>query len=100
MRNEKTRGKCSTKSNMTRKQFIESQGATCQNWTWSWSFINKSEGVIMFGAWDRNTNGKTARILSEDWATQRGHKQAGYDQSREHMGLIEENVRQFIILYS
>ena len=24
---------------MTRKQFIESQGATCLNWNWSWSFV-------------------------------------------------------------
>ncbi|MBZ6758337.1 HNH endonuclease, partial [Klebsiella grimontii] len=25
---------------MNRKQFIQSRGATCRNWTWSWSFIN------------------------------------------------------------
>ncbi|MDU1358416.1 MAG: HNH endonuclease, partial [Enterobacter sp.] len=24
---------------MNRKQFIQSRGATCRNWTWSWSFI-------------------------------------------------------------
>ena len=75
---------------MNRKQFIESQGATCKNWTWSWSFINESKRLIIFGAWDRYTNGKIAMILSEDWAERRGHKQAGYDQSREHIRLIEE----------
>ena len=76
---------------MNRKQFIESQGATCKNWTWSWSFVNESKRLVIFGAWDKNTSGKTAKILSEDWAKQRGHKQAGYDQSREHIRLIEEN---------
>ncbi|MCW0312025.1 hypothetical protein NB694_001825 [Pantoea ananatis] len=25
---------------MNRKQFIQSEGATCSNWTWSWSFVN------------------------------------------------------------
>ncbi len=31
---------------MNRKQFIESQGATCKNWTWSWSFVNEKEKTI------------------------------------------------------
>jgi 5-methylcytosine-specific restriction enzyme A len=75
---------------MTRKQFIESQGATCKNWTWSWSFIHEAKRQIIFGAWDKNTNGKTAKILSEDWEIERGHKQAGYTQAREHIRLIEE----------
>ncbi len=75
---------------MTRRQFIESHGATCKNWQWSWSFINESERLIIFGAWDRDTKGRTARIFSEDWEKPRGHKQAGYDQSREHIRLIEE----------
>jgi 5-methylcytosine-specific restriction enzyme A len=76
---------------MNRKQFIESQGATCRNWTWSWSFINKKEKVIIFGAWDRHTDGNTSLILSEDWKTsRRGKKAAAYEQSREHIRLIEE----------
>lgn len=75
---------------MNRRQFIESNGATCKNWQWSWSFINKLERFIIFGAWDSDTKGKTTRIFSEEWATPRGHKQAGYDQSREHIRLIEE----------
>jgi 5-methylcytosine-specific restriction protein A len=33
---------------MRRKTFIESQGATCQNWQWSWSFINAKEKFIIF----------------------------------------------------
>ena len=75
---------------MTRRQFIESHGATCKNWQWSWSFTNVSERLIIFGAWDRDTKGRIARIFSKDWAEPRGRKQAGYAQSREHIRLIEE----------
>ena len=65
---------------MSRKQFIESQGATCRNWTWSWSFINKMEKVIIFGAWDLQTKGNTSLILSEDWKiSRRGRKQPAYE---------------------
>ena len=42
---------------MNRKQFIQSKGATCVNWNWSWSFINEEDRVIIFGAWDRLTEG-------------------------------------------
>src|ERR1017187_212497 len=82
-------GWCETKS-MTRREFIESHGATCQNWQWSWSFINKAERFIIFGAWDRDTKGRTTRIFSEDWERPRGRKSAGYAQSREHIRLLEE----------
>jgi 5-methylcytosine-specific restriction protein A len=76
---------------MTRKQFIQSKGATCKNWNWSWSFINNAERFIIFGAWDRDTNGRTARIFSEDWRVNpKGQKSKGYSQSREHIRLIEE----------
>ncbi|MBI4686708.1 MAG: hypothetical protein HY756_02865 [Nitrospirae bacterium] len=76
---------------MTRKQFIESQGATCKNWSWSWSFINESERLVIFGEWDLYTNGKTAMILSESWkVTRRAQKSKGYDQSREHIRLVEK----------
>ena len=37
---------------MNRKQFIQSRGATCRNWTWSWSFINHDDQLVIFGAWD------------------------------------------------
>ena len=76
---------------MTRKQFIMAQGATCKNWTWSWSFINEPEQLVIFGAWDRFTNGKTSIILREDWqVSRRGRKSSGYEESREHIRLIEE----------
>jgi 5-methylcytosine-specific restriction enzyme A len=76
---------------MSRKQFIESHGATCKNWNWSWSFINETEKFIIFGAWDIHENGNTTLIFSQDWATSRkGGRPPGYSQSREHIRLIEE----------
>lgn len=89
---------------MNRKQFILSQGATCRNWTWSWSFVNENKKIIIFGAWDRYTEGNTVQILSEDWKINtRGKKATGYDQSREHVRLIEEEgyeLYTFPIIYS
>lgn len=89
---------------MTRKQFMEAQGATCDNWSWSWSFVNASERLIIFGAWDINTNGRMAKILSEEWQiNQRGRRSPGYDQSREHVRLIEEEgyrLKTFPMQYS
>lgn len=76
---------------MSRKQFIESQGATCKNWNWSWSFINEAERFIIFGAWDVHDDGNTNQILSKTWEiSPKGSKQPGYSQSREHIRLIEE----------
>lgn len=78
---------------MNRKQFIQSVGATCSNWYYDWSFINKSKRLIIFGAFDHNTEGKKVMIFSEDWkVNQRGRKSKGYNHSREHIRLIEEEV--------
>ena len=76
---------------MTRREFVESVGATCSNWQWSWSFVNHAERFVIFGAWDRNTTGRRSMILSEDWMTNnRGRKNPGYQQSRDHVRLVEE----------
>lgn len=73
---------------MNRKTFIESQGASCDNWQWSWSFINEKEKIIIFGIWDTHLDGL---IFSEEWAQDsNGTKSKGYKQSREHIRLIEE----------
>lgn len=89
---------------MNKKQFIESQGATCINWRWSWSFINAQEKIIIFGAWDKDTDGNTSLILNEDWQISRkGRKQPAYQQSREHIRLVEEDgykLKTFPIIYS
>lgn len=89
---------------MNRKQFLESHGATCRNWTWSWSFINESEKIIIFGAWNTNSVGNKALILSEAWAISRlGRRQPGYSQGREHIRLIEKEgytLKTFPMVYS
>lgn len=76
---------------MSMKQFIESEGADCRNWRWSWSFINEQRRIIIFRAWDKYTEGDRALILKEDWEyNEKGRKQPGYAQSIEHIRLIEE----------
>ncbi len=83
---------------LSRKKFIESNGATCRNWTWSWSFINEQQKVIIFGAWDIKTESSTSLIFSEDWRiSDKGRSQAAYPQSREHLRLIEEEGYQLKI---
>lgn len=82
---------------MSRKQFIESHGATCKNWNWSWSFINKAKRLIIFGAWVQPADSRGVKIFSEDWQVNaRGHKSKGYSQSREHIRLIEEGGYQLM----
>ena len=89
---------------MSRRKFIESHGATCKNWQWSWSFINERERFIVFGAWDRNTEGNTSLILSDSWKIRStGRRPPAYGQSREHIRLIEENgykLKTFKMVYS
>ena len=76
---------------MSRKKFIESQGASCKNWYWSWSFVNHDDKFVIFGAWNINTTGNSSLILSESWKfNAEGKKQAAYDQSLEHIKLIED----------
>ena len=75
---------------MRRKQFIESHGATCKNWSWSWSFINETDKFIIFGAWDIYDSGNKVQIFCKDWAISRKGRKPGYRQSREHIRLIEE----------
>ena len=89
---------------MNRKQFIKSRGATCHNWQWSWSFINEKDRVIIFGAWDRDTQGPISRIFSEKWQTNsKGRNNKGYNESRENIRLIEEEgyqLQTFPMIYS
>ncbi len=82
---------------MNRKSFIQSQGATCANWTWSWSFVNDEKQTVIFGAWDNNTEGARSLILSETWATNpAGRKNPGYRQAREHIRLVEDQGYQLL----
>ena len=76
---------------MSRKKFIESHGATCKNHQWKWSLINEDKKFNIFSAWDRDTEDDRAKIFSEEWMyNNKGPKNSGYDQSRGHIRLIEE----------
>lgn len=93
------------KNKISRKKFILSHGATCNNWNWSWSFVNHQKKFVIFGAWDKHTSGNMTMILNEDWAIRKitGKKSLGYKQSREHIRLIEEDGYQlmtFPMIYS
>lgn len=89
---------------MNRKQFIQSHGATCRNWTWSWSFINQDKRIVIFGAWDKDTSGSRSMILDEAWSrSSAGRKTAGYPEAREYLRLVEEegyNLVTFPMIFS
>lgn len=89
---------------MSRKSFILSHGATCKNWKWSWSFINAEKRIIIFGAWDKNTEGSLSLILDEAWAkNSTGRKNPAYPEAREHIRFVEEDgytLQTFPILFS
>jgi hypothetical protein len=73
---------------MNRKQFIESQGATCKNWNWRWSFVNEGKRFVIFGAWDRLISGRRAKIFSKDWVVDaKSHASKGFKQSLQR-GLV------------
>ncbi|MDR0212268.1 MAG: HNH endonuclease [Pseudomonas putida] len=74
----------------SRKAFIESLGATCKNWVWSWSFVNHQEQKIIFGERDTDISGGRSLILSEDWEIENGRRNSGYRQSVEHLRLVAE----------
>ena len=89
----------------SRKQFILSQGATCRNWTWSWSFVNHEKKIVIYGAWDINTKGNTTLIFTDDSEEvgDKGRRSAAFKQSREHIRLVEEEgytLETFPIIYS
>ena len=78
---------------LSRKKFIKSKGGTCDNWYWSWSFINDLQKEIIFGVWEDNQDEivrDKIKIFSEKWKYSKGKKQSGYKQSRKHIRLIEE----------
>jgi len=73
------------------KQFMESIGAECNNWSYAWSYIKHSEKLIIFGLWDVLKQNEYGLIFSEYWERDEiGHKKKGYNQSLEHIRLISE----------
>ncbi|MBZ9604262.1 HNH endonuclease [Phyllobacterium chamaecytisi] len=76
---------------MNRKQFIQSHGASCKNWTWSWSFVNHDDRFVIFGVWEGEDTSKFRLVLHNDWEiSAKGIKQPGYSQAVEHIRLVED----------
>ncbi|HGW6614099.1 TPA: HNH endonuclease [Escherichia coli] len=76
---------------MSRTEFLRSLGATCKNYSWSWSFIDETNKRIIFGAWEdlKSIDGKSVLILSHKWKeNEQGRKKSGYSQSIEHINKI------------
>ncbi len=76
---------------MSRTDFIKSLGATCKNWTWSWSFIDDVNKRIIFGAWQdlKSEDGSSVLILSDRWQeNENGEAKLGYIQAREHLNKV------------
>ena len=77
---------------MNRKQFIQSVGADCDNWTWTWSFVNHKAKIVIFGTWQEFESLDPGLILSKSWVTsKKGRKQPGYGQSVQHISLVHDN---------
>lgn len=75
---------------MSRKKFIESLGATCDNWTWSWSFVNHAKKFVVFGAWDIHEEPARCLILEPSWQIKKnGKKNGGFKQALRHIKLCE-----------
>lgn len=96
--------KLTTIDGMNRKEFVESHSATCKNWRWAWSYVNHAERFVIFGAWDKETDGDKALILRDSWVTnKKGHRNAAYKRSLEHVMLVRHNnyeLRTFPIEHS
>lgn len=76
---------------MSRKRFIELQGATCANWNWSWSFVNREKRFVIFGLWAHHSEHEAGLILSRKWtSSDAGKKNPGFSQSLEHARLVSD----------
>lgn len=66
--------------------------------------MNHEERFVIFGAWDKHTDGDVALIFGEDWQRKEdGRKRPAFGQSREHIRLIEEEgytLQTFPLVYS
>ena len=76
---------------MSLKQFIESNDATCDNWRWSWSYVNHAEKFVIFGEWQNDPHTEVGVILDSGWEFKNGRKQNGYGQAIEHLDLIQNH---------
>ncbi|WP_455917055.1 HNH endonuclease [Pantoea agglomerans] len=84
---------------VNRKQFMQSLGAECDNWTWSWSFINHDDQLVIFGAWDTENEQERSVILRESWEYNQSRggvrRQPGYIQAIRHLRFVDEGYELF-----
>ncbi|OBT00495.1 hypothetical protein A9257_07380 [Vibrio cyclitrophicus] len=75
---------------MSRKKFMALNNAVNRNDRYGWSFVNHEEKVVIFGAWDVNTEPDKALILSMSWErNELGRKQNAFGESMEYINLVE-----------
>ncbi|PMM34631.1 hypothetical protein BCT55_18465 [Vibrio splendidus] len=75
---------------MSRKKFMASHGATNRNDRYGWAFVNHENKLVIFGAWDVNTEPDRALILSMDWErNELGRKQNAFGEAMEYIKLVE-----------
>jgi hypothetical protein len=88
---------------MSRKKFMESHGASNRNDRYGWAFVNHKDKLVIFGAWDVNTEPNRALILSLDWErNESGRKQNAFGEAMEYIKLVEQegySLKTFPIIY-
>lgn len=76
---------------MSRKKFMERHGASNRNDRYGWAFVNHEDKVVIFGAWDVNTEKDRALILALDWErNELGRKQNAYGEAMEYVKLVKD----------
>ena len=63
------------------KQFMEHNGATCNNWRNAWSWVNEKDKIVIFGLWKSHKDGS---IFGTHWRKKKECRE------REHITLVEE----------
>ncbi len=77
---------------MSRKKFMESHGATNRNDRYGWAFVNHEDKVVIFGAWDVNTEPDRTLILSMGWErNELGRKQNAFGEAMEYIRLVQND---------
>lgn len=67
----------------SKKAFVESLGATCTNWHWSFSYVNHAKKEVLFTDFSDQQPDGNFLIASDSWKSANGHKQ-----SMEHIQLV------------
>lgn len=80
---------------LKKQHFMQSIGAKCNNWRNSWSYVQRDKKMVIFGAWDFNTDDDKSLILHTDWKTKNNRNQPGYSQAIKHLEFIGQGYELF-----